>query len=130
MTKTEEESWCLSRSLTLEDLTSEHKVMCDSDDCNLQAWFVHEGNKTSMEWNTCVDCMLRDYENWPTEECCNEVNASLPIEINLELYTRENCTIDKELKNPITCQNLHFYINSSTTLLHKLPMSPLTTCHL
>ena len=28
----EEESWFTSQLLTLEDLTSEHKIMCDSDD--------------------------------------------------------------------------------------------------
>ena len=33
----EKESWLLSQLLTLEDLTSEHKIMCDSDNCNLQA---------------------------------------------------------------------------------------------
>ena len=86
----EEESWFMSQLLTLEDLTSEHKIMCDSDNCNLQAWLIYVGNKTSMEWNACVDCVLRYYENWPTEEHCDEVNASLPIDINLELHMREN----------------------------------------
>ena len=85
----EEESWFIYQLLTLEDLTSEHEIMCDSDNCNLQAWLVYVGNKTSMQWNVCVDCVLRDHENWPTEECCNEVNASLPIEINLEIHVRK-----------------------------------------
>ena len=112
----EEESWCLSRSLTLEDLTSEHKAMRDSDDCNLQAWLVCAGNKTSMEWNTCADCMLRDCENWPSEERCNDVEESLPIDVNLELHIREKCTKDKELKTPDHASKnalLHQFINNT-----------------
>ena len=71
----EEESLFLSHLITFEDLTSEHKIMCDSDNCNLQAWLIYVGNNVSMEWNTCVDCILREHDNWPTEEHCDEVNV-------------------------------------------------------
>ena len=51
----EEESWYLFKLLSYEELASEHKIICNSESCTLQAWLVYVGNKSSKEWNTCID---------------------------------------------------------------------------
>jgi len=107
--KDAQESWYLSKLLSYEELASEHKVICNSEHCTLQAWLVYVGNKSSKEWSTCIDCMLRDYNDWPTEKNCKEVKLSLPIEVNQEIYIREKCTIDKGLTIPK-------YISKNTVL--------------
>ena len=77
-----EESQFLSKLLILEKLLLEHKIICDGKYCNLQAWLIYVRNKSSIEQNTCIDCILQDYNNWIIEEHCNEVKVLLPIDIN------------------------------------------------
>jgi len=107
-----EESWFLSKLLSLKVVLLEHKIICYDKNYILQVWLIYVGNKTNKEWPTCIDSMLRDYNDWPSEELCNEVSKSLPIDTNLEIYIHDKCTTNKQIHLPI-------YI-SNNYILHKL----------
>jgi len=96
----EEEVWFLEKILSFEELTNEFILMCDTDECNLQAWLQYEQSKLKNKWHTCIDCMLNDFDDWPSEEVCVEAKAAIPISVELELFVRDKCTTMKDVKIP------------------------------
>ena len=125
-----DDAWLLHHVLSFDEVSSEYKVMCASESCKSQDLFIYVGNKTYVEWAACIDFMLRDYDDWPTEELCTEVNASLPIDANLELYTRENVPMISKFNYQITCQEILFCMISLMIMLHLTSTNLLSTFHL
>jgi len=96
----EDEAWYLEKILSFEELTNEFILMCDTDECNLQAWLQYEQSKLKNKWNTCIDCMLNDFDDWPSKEVCVEAKAAIPISVDLELFVRDKCATTKDVKIP------------------------------
>ena len=43
----EDETCCLDKILSLEELRNEHIIACETEECNLQAWLQHEQSNSS-----------------------------------------------------------------------------------
>ena len=58
---------------------------------------IYKGNQSETESLTCLDCILQDYEEWPSLELISETLFKLSIDINLELFIRNKCTRNQSL---------------------------------
>ena len=114
-----EESWYLDKVLSLEELSNEHVIMCKNETCQLQAWMIYKGNISDDEWPSCIDCMLNDYQDWPSIELISDMKDIFPIDTNLELFIRNKCTNNQNLQIPIHISNniiLHQFIASQNEM--------------
>jgi len=102
----EDELWYVRKFFTLEELQNEHVATCDNEDCQLHAWMLFEGVDSGKNWRTCIDCMMIDYDEWPSIEKCKEIDCQLPISSELEVFVRQHCTNEPQiLFPPCTCEN-------------------------
>ena len=63
-----DEAWILNELVSIEDLKTENSPSCDSEGCNNKALYVYQGQVTKSRWNSCIDCQLKDYTDWPSIE--------------------------------------------------------------
>jgi hypothetical protein len=95
-----DEAWILNELVSIEDLKTENSPSCDSEGCNNKALYVYQGQVTKSRWNSCIDCQLKDYTDWPSIEEFKDASEDIPFTIEMEQIVRKECMNDSNMILP------------------------------
>ena len=95
-----EEAWTLNEFASLDDLRNTNGPGCDSEECNLKALHVYEGQVSKSLWYSCIDCQLSGYEDWPSIDECKDACDNLPFTSEIDEIVRKMCTSKYNIELP------------------------------
>jgi len=95
--KERDEAWILNEFIKLDDLKRDNAPVCDTEECDLKALYIYEGQQSNSLWKSCIDCQLNDYKDWPGMEECNDATDNLPFTKEMDEIVRKKCTSNSSL---------------------------------
>lgn len=95
-----DEAWVLNELASIEDLKTENSPSCDSEGCNDKASYAYQGQVAKSRWNSCINCQLKDYADWPSIGEFKDALEDVPLTIEMEQIVRKERMDDSNMALP------------------------------